>query len=194
MLETVNFLEEHVRENLRSHRLGKEVPDTPELQFIKGEKWVRQSCTSTHRMKKIKGRIADRGKFLQKTSLVKVRHLWNMHQRYTLIHLNNKQAKIILKCGKYLHRNFTPKWYWMANEHLERWSVPLIMKERYIKPTARYLYLAYLNGYAAKGKQQIQRRMWRKRALILLVGWEAVQPLWKLIWQLLTRFCKIYNV
>ena len=78
----------------------------------------------------------------------------------------------IKKWEKDLNRHFFKEDIQMANKHMQRCSILLIIKEMQIKTTMRYHLTPVRMAIIKKStKQQMLERVWRKgNALALLVG------------------------
>ena len=77
----------------------------------------------------------------------------------------------------------------MANRHMKRCSMLLIITEMQIKTTVRYHLTTVRMAITSKSTKKVLVRMWKKGNLVHC-WWECrlVQPLWKAVWRYLKKF------
>ena len=101
----------------------------------------------------------------------------------------SKPNNPIKKWGTELNKEFSPEELRMAEKHLKKCSISLVIREMQIKTTLRF-YLTPVR--MAKIKNSGDSRCWRgcgERGTLLHCWWgcKLVQPLWKSVWQFLQK-------
>ena len=190
--ETIELLEENIGRILDDINQSKILYDPPprvtEIK-TKVNKWdlikLKSFCTAKETISKVKRQSTEWEKTIANETTDK-RLMSKIYKQ--LIQLNaRKTNNPIKKWGKDLNRHFSKEDIQMANKHMKRCSILLIIREMQNKTKMSY-HLTLVR--MAHFKKSTNNKCWRRcgeKGTLLHCWWECklIQPLWKLVWRFL---------
>ena len=186
------FREENIGKTLSDIHHSRILYDPPpRILEIKAKinKWdlikIKSFCTTKETIKQGEKTAFRMGENNSKWSNGQIINLKNIQ---ATLQLNSRKIKDpIKKWAKELNRHFSKEDIQMANKHMERCSISLIIREMQIKTTMRYYFTPVRMAAIQKSTSN---KCWRgcgeKR--ILLHCWlecKLVQPVWRTVWRFL---------
>ena len=147
---------------------------------------LKSFCTAKETINKMKRKHSGWEKIIVNKTTDK-RLISKIHKQ--LMQLNTRKTNNpIKKWAKALNRHFSKEATQMANKHMKRCSISLIIGEMQIETSMRYLTWVRM----AIIKKFTNSKCWRgcgEKEALLHYWWECklIQPLWKMVWRFLKK-------
>ena len=190
--ETIKLLEENIGRTLDDTHQSKILYDPPpRVMEIKTEvnKWdlikLKSFCTAKETISKVKRQPSEWEKIIANEAMDK-ELISKIHKQ--LLQLNSRKINhLIRKWAKELNRHFSKEDIQMANKHMKRCPISLIIREMQIKTTMRYHLRPTRMTAIQKSTNNTCSRGCGEKGTLLHCWWECklVQPLWKTVWRFL---------